>query len=263
MINSSFLGRLIIPANLTNPLTQLWERIKTSLNATANQAMNPVRETTGQVIDTLTDTAQKNQDSLQKTANQFMTSVGETTEQGKVALGNTFQTVEHFSNAISQTVEQAINAVLNQQINTINAWINAHPTLSGATQSLIWGINHPIFSLIFFFLALFLIWQLFKVMGSWFEQAVVALLKAPFQFIGFLLTLSFNFLRRLSRNNAKLQQTEAIVTTSNLANSTLTNQEHQKRVAKILTRIEVLRQEQNDLLQELKTLLASDKFRAD
>jgi hypothetical protein len=263
MINSSFLEILLIPVNLTNQVTQAFESIKTSLNATTNKAVNPALEATGQVIDTLTDTAHKTQDSLKQTANQFMNTMGETSEQGKVVLGNTFQTAEHLSNAFSKNIEQAINAVLAQQMNDINAWINAHPALSWLTQSLVWGINHPILGLILLFFALFLIWQLFKVMGYWFEQALVALLKAPFQFIWFILTLSFKFLRKPTTNNAKIQQTEVKSLALSPAIPALTTQEHQERVVKILTRIEVLRQEQNDLLQELTAILVSDKLSVD
>ena len=263
MINSSFLEIGLIPANLANQVTQVFESIKMSLNATTNQIVNPARAATGQVIDTITDTAQKTQDSLKQTANQFMNTMGETSEQGKMVLGNTFQTAEHLSNAVSKNMEQALNAVLAQQMNAINDWINAHPALSWATQSLTWGINHPILSLIFLFFAFFFIWQLFKVMSCWFEQTLVALLKAPFQFIWFLFTLSFKFLRRPTINHAKIQQTEVNSFALTPAIPALTPQEHQERVAKILTRIEVLRQEQNDLLQELTAILVSNKLSAD
>ncbi len=262
MVNLSIFETVFIKSNLADQVYQGFENIKTAFNQTAGKTASSAFEATGQAIDTLTDTAHKTQASLKQTANQFINTMGETGEQGKGVLGDTFQTAAHLNNAVSQTIEQALNAVLVKQMNNLNAWMNDHPVLSEVTKSLVWGINHPILGLIILLFALFTIWQLFKAMGRLFEQALVALLKAPFKFVRFLFTLSFKPFSKSKFKEATIQQSEANSLVLNPAIPSLTPQEHKERIAKILARIEVIRQEQNDLLKELTTLLASDKLSA-
>lgn len=220
-------------------VSQFVEKNKNSFNQVAGQAVNTVNEATSQFIDTISKTSDK----------------------GKAVVGDTLQIAENLSNAVSAQIEQAINSVILQQIEAIKVWIDAHPGISGLTQALIWGINHPILSLLILFFAIFILWQLFKLLGRLVEQALVFMLKAPFQFARFLFSQSLQSFRNFAFRGLTTQQTEANVLALNpsIADSIICGQKEQ--IATILMRIEELRQEQNDLLQELKAILALDDSR--
>jgi hypothetical protein len=222
-------------------VSHFFEMNKNSFNQVAGQAVNSVNEATSQLMDTISKTSDK----------------------GKAVVGDTLQIADNLSNTVSAQIEKAINSVILQQIERLNVWIAAHPGISGLTQALIWGINHPILSLLILFFAMFILWQLFKVLGRLVEQALAFTLKAPFQFARFLFNQSFKFLSDFAFRGLTTRQTEAnvLALNSSISDSSVCRQKEQ--VETILRRIEELRQEQNYLLQELKAILALDKSRED
>ena len=217
-------------------VSQFLETNKNSFNQVAGQAINTVTEGTNQFIDTISKTSDK----------------------GKAVVGDTFQIAENLSNAFSTQFAKAINSVILQQVEAIKIWIDAHPGLSRLTNACIWGINHPILSVLMLFFAMFILWQLFKILSRWVEQALVFTIKAPFQFARFLFSQSFKSLNQIAGKGLTIQQTDANVLDLNSSVSDSTVYEQKEQIATILIRIEKLRQEQNDLLQELKAILALD-----
>jgi hypothetical protein len=211
---------------------------------------NPFNQVAGRAVDTVTEAT-----------SQFIDTISKTSDKGKVVVGDTLQIAENLSNAVSTQVEKAINSVILQQIEAIEIWINAHPGLSRLTHACIWGINHPILSILILFFAMFILWQFFKILGRWVEQALVFTLKAPFQFARFLFSQSFKSFSNFAFRRPTTRHTEANMLALNSAVSDSSVSGQQEQIATILTRIEELRQEQNDLLQELKAILALDESR--
>jgi hypothetical protein len=101
---------------------------------------NPFNQVAGRAVDTVTEAT-----------SQFIDTISKTSDKGKVVVGDTLQIAENLSNAVSTQVEKAINSVILQQIEAIEIWINAHPGLSRLTHACIWGINHPILSVLILF----------------------------------------------------------------------------------------------------------------
>jgi hypothetical protein len=220
-------------------VSQFLETNKNSFHQVTSQAVNTVTEATNQFIDTISKTSDK----------------------GKAVVGDTFQIAENLSNVVSTQLEKVIHSVILQQIEAIKIWIDAHPELSRLTHACIWGINHPILSVLILFFAMFILWQFFKILGRWVEQALVFTLKAPFQFARFLFHQSYKSLNQIAGRRLTIQQPDANVLALNASVSDSTVYEQKEQIATILIRIEELRQEQNDLLQELKAILALDESR--
>lgn len=238
IIISSVIGRNFL---INLGVSQFLEMNKNSFNQVAGQAINNVNEATIQLIDTINKTSDK----------------------GKAVVGDTLQSAENLSNAVSAQIERAINSVILQQMERLNVWIDAHPGISGLTQAFIWEMNHPILSLLILFFAMFILWQLFKVLGRLVEQALVFTLKAPFQFARFIFNQSFKSFSNFAFRGLTTRQTETNVLPLNPSISDSTVCEQKEYIATIIIRLEELRQEQNDLLQELKAILALDESKVE
>jgi hypothetical protein len=64
-------------------------------------------------------------------------------------------------------------------------------------------------------------------------------------------------------NDLETKQQEDNVLALSSSMSASISDEHKERLAKIFTRLEAIRQEQNELLQEVKAILALDKLKAE
>ncbi len=207
---------------------------------TAVQAKDKLTITTGKAVNTLTETAKQTGDSL------------------KDSVDVTLRKAENFSNSVSTEVDKSLSALIERRLDTIKVWIDAHPVISWATKALLWGVNHPILSGIILLLVIFLLWQLFKAFGSIVEKGFLYILQAPFKLIYSLIT-SFKPLGNFRVGRLTIKQHEANVLNFNPEISTSISHEDKERLKSILTRLEAIRQEQNNLLQELRGILASDK----
>jgi hypothetical protein len=295
MADLSFGGRLPIHLHPPDGVSQVFTKAKDSLNETAGKAVNTVTETMGEAVGTVAETASKTANfvtevthktfnsatettqqtklsvtettenvvnTVNETMTQMLTTLGQKGEDGRAFLGDRLQTAENFGNSISTKVEDSINTVVARQIDAVKIWIDAHPALSWATKALLWGINHPILGIVSLILVIFILKQFIKVFGSVIEQALLSLLKAPFLLVQFLFRLTSK-LGKSTENNLNGKQGENEVLALSPSSSASISREHQERLAKILARIEAIRQEQNELLQEVKAILALDELKAE
>jgi hypothetical protein len=117
---------------------------------------------------------------------------------------------------------------------TVYDWLDAHPLLS-------WLITHPIYTIAGILLALLLLSGLLRAFGRMSEQVWIFILRSPFRLTQWIFrTTTALFIARLPMAQAKEPTS-------------------QERIAEILTRLEALRQEQDSLMQEIKTILLSEK----
>lgn len=171
--------------------------------------------------------------------------LNETTHNTINSVGGKLQQLEQLSNTISIEIERTINSLINHKLVKIQHWVDAHPAISWLLKFITWSINHPAFGLVIFLLVIFIIWQLFKVCGRLVEKGLLVALTAPIKLITKLLKFSFKPLSFLGGNSKNVF----------LFNS----QDQQDKLRKLLNRLEAIKQEQNDILQEITAIVSAKK----
>lgn len=237
--------------NAANPITQAARQavdtVATTIEESANlstateRAASVVNQATDQAVDTATVTAKQATHSL-------VEAIAGTSH----ALEDTIQTAERLNVAAAESVQGAMNSFVREWVDSIRVWIDSHPAAFWAVQTMLWAIDHPIRALGVLLLLVFIIQRLLKALSYLVERALVFLLQAPFKFGRFLLQASAGFLGRL-RGKEAASELEAL-------SFELTQNTQKERLATILTRLEVIRQEQNQLLQEVAVIVASDEL---
>ncbi|MDZ8106770.1 MAG: hypothetical protein RM338_14290 [Nostoc sp. DedQUE12a] len=130
-------------------------------------------------------------------------------------------------------------------MDNVKLWVDSHPVISWSLKFLDWGIDHPVFGLIIFLIVIFLIWQLFKIFARLIEKGLLATLTAPFNLVASLFKFSFKPLSFLGKNSK-----EALL--SNY-------QDKQDKLSKLLNRLEAIKQEQDNILQEITAIISTNK----
>jgi hypothetical protein len=119
---------------------------------------------------------------------------------------------------------------------SIHDWLNHHPVLN-------WLLHHGLITLGLVLLFLLLIWGLIGAIARSLEQGWFYILQLPFRFVFWVMKGVIVFgLQRFHHPNPLLAEEEA-------------TQSFDNRLAEILSRMESLRMEQDELLQEMKLLL--------
>ncbi len=290
MANLLINGKFPITVDIPTEVHQLLINAKDSLTETAGKAVTTVTQNTSKVVENFTvtagnaqetfsqtasnaiGTAVQTKDSLAQTAVKTVSTVTATTNEAintltdtalqtgnslKGSVEGTFHQADQLSKVAATAVENAISALINHQLDAANVWIEAHPAVFWASKALIWGINHPIISTVIILLAIFALWQLVKAFGSLVEKVFLSILKSPFRLVHFLWKASFKP-REQFVTSRKIKQTESDISSLMTAIPPSIRRNQKERLAYVLTRLEVIRQEQNDLLQEVTEILAND-----
>lgn len=220
-------------AQANQTFSTLTDEAKQSLTQTVGNTANNVNQITTKTVEAIAEKAKQAEDSWLVTSHKITSS-----------LEDNLQKVEQLSNTLSIEIERSINSLINQQLSNLHNWINEHPVIAWVLKILTWSINHPILSLIAFLLVIFMIWQLFKVFGRLLEQGLLATLSAPFKFFAPLLKFSFKPLTSLKGNSK-------VTPTFNSYNK-------QDRLNKLLSRLEAIKQEQDNILQEITAIVSAN-----
>ncbi len=141
-------------------------------------------------------------------------------------------------------------------------WLQTHPAVLKLVQMLVWGSNHPVWSFVIFIVVVAIALNLIKLIGQLIEVASRSLLLAPFKLIFVFLKAIFKSLGKVSnlllRKEANTNSTETLALPAATTPQSI-EQDKQQRLIEITSRLEVIRQEQNELLQEVAFLIASEK----
>lgn len=218
-------------ANITNKINLLL-KIGFQEVSTLQKAKDLVKETTAKTLNRVTEVTNTAISSVSQT-------VTEVTEKAK--------------NSLSIASAKATDTIAE---NTTKAVYNAHPAVASTINILLWITHHPIFSVIILVLAILISWQLFKIASRLVEQALLLILKTPFNIGKLLWNQSFKALNKPANSNF-INQTKANILALNASNPTLVDSNSKERIVKILTKLESIQAEQNELLQELSTILTS------
>ncbi|MEG4988517.1 hypothetical protein QUB08_22445 [Microcoleus sp. BR0-C5] len=156
------------------------------------------------------------------------------------------------SGGASDAIKSAING-------NVKDWIDSHPLV-------FWLVNHPWVSLAILLLFILSILGFFQALGSLFAEGWLFILQSPVKFMQGVLSFGSksvsNFggvaVNSLVSQNPEDKNNSGLQLRGVESNSL----ESQERLANILTRLEAIREEQNQLLQEASAILGN-KFKAE
>lgn len=239
------------------------EKARISISEVGNQAVSRLSETTHKAVDAVSHSATTAKETINQTTNsavntlnqstsQAVESVHPATEKAKASLEYSINKAGNMSDAASNALQSAING-------TVKNWMDSHPVV-------FWLVSHPLISLAILLIFIFIILGLLQALGSFFAKGWLFILQSPVKLmqgvfsvvsksvskVGGLAVNSLVSKNPEDKNNSALQL-------RGLESNSL---ESQERLANILTRLEAIRQEQNQLLQEASAILGN-QFKAE
>jgi hypothetical protein len=122
-----------------------------------------------------------------------------------------------------------VDSISQTLLNSVQSWMANHPLMA-------WVMGHPLWAIALFFLALLLCWGLLGALARLVQQAWLFILQAPLNLMRFLFSGLF---KRFRISLPTQKQTEPI----------------EQKLLETLERLEALQQEQEILMQEVKTML--------
>lgn len=249
--------------NALGTVAEKTEKARISISEVANQAVSRVSESTNKAVDAVSHSAATAKETINQTTNsavntlnhtttQAVESVNQATEKANTSLQNSIDKVENISGATSDALQSAINA-------TVKDWIDSNPVI-------FWFVSHPLLGLAMVLLFIFIILGFFQALSSFFAQGWLFILQSPVKFMQGVLSVGSksvsNFggvaVNSLVSQNPEDKNNSALQLRGVESNSL----ESQERLANILARLEAIRQEQNQLLQEASAILGN-KFKAE
>ncbi len=242
--------------NALGNVAETTKKASNSLSEVANQAVTRVSETTNKAVDavshsaitakeTITQTTNSAVNTLNQTTSQAVDSVTQATEKAKASLQDSLDKAENISGATSDAIKSAIYT-------TTKDWMDSHPII-------LWLVSHPLIGLAILLLFILIILGLFQALGSFFTEGWLFILQTPGKFIQGVFSVGSKSVSNLGgltvnslvSNNPGLNNNSGLqvrVVESNSLDS-------QERLANILSRLEVIRQEQSQLLEEVSAIL--------
>ncbi len=216
-------------ANAVNSLSQATQQAKTAVSESAGQAIQNLNQITENAKTSLTETTNNALTTVSEKTNQAINSVSSATDAAKASLQETIQQAETLNHTLSEGIQASINS-------SLNTWIADYPRL-------VWLVNHPLQSLGLLLLGIFLFSGLLKAVSNLSEKFWVVLFSSPFK----LVSSGLGLISKSSQGKEK--KLEDILRGNN----------RQTRITAIISRLEVMKKEQSLLLEELASLIKSEK----
>jgi len=239
------------------------EKARIAISEVANQAVSRVSETTNKAVDAVSHSAATAKETINQTTNsavntlnqstsQTVERVNQVTEKANASLEDNIQKAGIMSDATSNALQRAIDGMFKN-------WMDSHPVV-------FWLVSHPLISLAMLLLFIFIILGFLQALGNFFAKGWLFILQIPLKFMQGVLSLASKSVSNLGgvvvnslvSKNPKDKNNSALQLRGVESNSL----ESQERIANILIRLEAIRQEQNQLLQEASAIL-SNKIKAE
>lgn len=134
--------------------------------------------------------------------------------------------MDYFSNRVTNGVQDWISS-------STEVWLNQHPIVA-------WGVDHPLLSLALGLLALFMSWGLLKAIAQVIERVWLLIFQVPFKLSQWIVRSLFNWYKTGSSSGTDSREAEPC-----------------DRLTAIVNRLDALKQEQDELLKEAKSMLSS------
>ncbi|MDJ0773799.1 MAG: hypothetical protein QNJ49_10305 [Mastigocoleus sp. MO_167.B18] len=231
------------------------ENLNLNLPVKIPEQVEKAKQIVHQGFNSWSENAQQIGESWQITAVQvtdkFVNKFTATTEQAKDSLGNTFQIA----------IDSSFGHFLDQ-----------HPAFFKLTQIFVWGVNHPIISVIVIIFAIALIFSFIKAIVRLIESASLSIIRLPLQLLQAGLKLSFLYLNKLikllfikfkykhipdslSKQNINISNNQAILAA---VGKKVVSSEKQQRLKEISSRLADIQEEQHQLLHEAASILNTE-----
>lgn len=200
------------------------------LTQAGQQAMSALSQTMTATTATVSHTASAVVNQVQSATTQAASQIAQTAATAKHSFGQTLSQPDHLPTAVTPSVSDRIQTAV---FGSLQGWLAAHPMVH-------WSLTHPLYALGIGLLILFLLWGLLRAIVHLADRAWLAILQAPCR-------LSRWLWSRVQLLPAQAQaESEPHV-------------DPQVRLTEILSRLDALRQEQDTLMQEVKTILMLEK----
>ncbi|MBD2361402.1 hypothetical protein H6G36_09465 [Anabaena minutissima FACHB-250] len=218
------------------------------------QDWQTAKDFANQKVDYLTNSAQTFGQSLQETAT---TTTDKTIDAVTQTLNQSWQNAEQVKSMTSTAIQTVLTNPTSGINSAFNNWLVQHPTLWRLVQILDWAANHPIISLVVLLFGLTLIWSIIKAVMSLIERASWSILQVPLKLIQAVINFSFFFLLQIFNSVLQKSINHQPAETQSVLSDTV-HKDKPQRLAEISLRLEAIQQEQQELLQEAATLIATN-----
>lgn len=224
--------------NTKNQLSRTTSNAIEILNEKTSQAVDEISKITAQTKDAIAETTEKLTDTTTNLTNQTVETITGVTE-------NITQTGENLSSSLAVKVQNTITPPISQ-------WINSHPFA-------IWLLNHPLITLGIGLLVIFMLLGFLQIVSNFAKAVCLFILTSPFKIlksIWSLLNKSESLETRLTvhKNLSSNNYSSSNLTLRDYSSRRIDNE---NRLINILIRLEEMKAEQNQLLQEATEIIQS------
>lgn len=242
-----------------NSLSETAEKTNQSLTETVKGVATTVSDSTGKVVNKITETATQAKDALTTTTSSVIDNVNEVKNQAVESITETAKQAGNLTNSVSSAMESAIDNFFNHQWDAMTTWINNHPTLSWIMKLLMLAVNHPVITAFMIFLGIYIIWKIFQLFSKILDQGLLFTLKTPIKLIYALFSFGFKNISKLLFSGLKISKSEDNSLILNNAIADNISLDTKQEITKLLMRLEAVRKEENEILENLTALLADNK----
>jgi hypothetical protein len=200
-----------------NLVTKVKSQVPDRLTAMFGEAQNAVASFSEQAKQAIAQPIHQTKPTLTETAASAKISLDET-------IGKTMQRGGRMGNAFGEGIQNVV-------LGSFQDWLTTHPMLA-------WLVTHPLYTLAIGLLVLVLLWGLIGAIANLVQQAWVALLHAPLRLIHWVWCSIISLF--------------TVATLPKAAPEPDKNQ----RLADLLNQLEAIRLQQDQLLEEVKAILA-------
>ncbi|MBD1870212.1 hypothetical protein H6F95_23545 [Cyanobacteria bacterium FACHB-471] len=200
-----------------NLVTKVKSQVTDRLTAMFGEAQNAAASFSEQATQTIAQPIHQTKATLTETAASARTSLDG-------MIGGTMQRGGRMGNAFGEGMQNVV-------LGSFQDWLTTHPMLA-------WLITHPLYALVIGLLLLVLLWGLIGAIANLVQQAWVALLHAPLRLIHWVWCSIIS-----------------LFTVATLPKSAPEPDKNQ-RLADLLNQLEAIRLQQDQLLEEVKAILA-------
>ncbi|MBD2144174.1 hypothetical protein [Sphaerospermopsis sp. FACHB-1194] len=242
-----------------NSFSETGEKTSQSLTETFQGATNTVSNSTGKVINKITETATQAKDALTTTTSSVIDNVNQVKNHAVDSFTESAKQAGNLTNSVSSAIENAINNFFSHQWDTMTTWIDNHPTISWIMKLLTLAVNHPVITAFMIFLGIYIIWKIFQLFSKILDQGLLFTLKTPLKLIYAMFSFGFKNISKLLFSGFKFKKSEDNSLILNNAIADNISLDTKQEITKLLMRLEAVRKEENEILENLTALLADNK----
>lgn len=242
-----------------NSLSETAEKTNQSLTETVKGVATTVSDSTGKVVNKITETVTQAKDNFTTTTSSVIDNVNEVKNQAVDSITETAKQAGNLTNSVSSAMESAIDNFFNHQWDAMTTWINNHPTLSWIMKLLTLAVNHPVITAFMIFLGIYIIWKIFQLFSKILDQGLLFTLKTPLKLIYAMFSFGFKNISKLLFSGLKISKSEDNSLILNNAIADNISLDTKQEITKLLMRLEAVRKEENEILENLTALLANPK----